>query len=86
MQPTGSDVAHIGFSIAEPLDIYLEGVPIWADRLGASVVGTKRIPASEAFQDRVGAFVEMAQVWVGYQGRALELEVFDIHRRADLRI
>ena len=77
-----SDVAHIGFSIAEPLDIYLEGVPIWADRLGANVVGTKRIPASETFQDRVGAFVEMAQVWVGYRGRALELEVFDIHRRA----
>ena len=65
------DVAHIGFSIAEPLDIYLEGVPIWADRLGANVVGTKRIPASETFQDRVGAFVEMAQVWVGYRGRAL---------------
>ena len=36
-----SDVAHIGFSIAEPLDIYLEGVPIWADRLGANVVGNQ---------------------------------------------
>jgi hypothetical protein len=78
------DVAHIGFRIAEPLDIYLEGVPIWADRLGADVVGTKRIPASEHFQDRVGAFVEMAQVWFGYRDREIELEVFDIHRSYDL--
>ena len=80
----GIDVAHIGFRIAEPLDIYLEGVPIWADRLGADVVGTKRIPASEHFQDRVGAFVEMAQVWLGYRGREIELEVFDIHSRAEV--
>jgi len=78
------DVAHIGFRIAEPLDIYLEGVPIWADRLGADVVGTKRIPASEHFQGRVGAFVEMAQVWLGYRGREIELEIFDIHRRSDI--
>lgn len=80
----GVDVSHIGFSIAEPLDIYLEGVPIWADRLGANVVGTKRIPASEHFQSRVGAFVEMAQVWLGYRGRELELEVFDIHCPPDI--
>jgi len=78
-----ADVAHIGFRIGEPLDIYLEGVPIWADRLGADVVGTKRISASETFQDRVGAFVEMAQVWLGYRGREIELEVFDIHSPAD---
>jgi len=80
----GVDVAHIGFRIAEPLDIYLEGVPIWADRLGADVVRTKRIPASEHFQDRVGAFVEMAQVWLGYRGREIELEVFDIHSPTDI--
>ena len=80
----GVDVAHIGFRIAEPLDIYLEGLPIWADRLGADVVATKRIPASEHFQGRVGAFVEMAQVWLAYRGREIELEVFDIHSPADL--
>jgi hypothetical protein len=80
----GVDVAHLGFRIAEPLDIYLEGVPIWAGRLGADFVGTKRILASEHFQDRVGAFVEMAQVWLGYRGREIELEVFDIHSPADI--
>ena len=80
----GVDVAHIGFRIAEPLDIYLEGVPIWADRLGADVVGIKRIPASDHFQGRVGAFVEMAQVWLAYRGREIELEVFDIHRPSDI--
>jgi hypothetical protein len=49
-------------------------------RLGLDVVGAKRFTASEAFRDRVGAFTEMAQVWLRHEGVTIELELFDIHR------
>lgn len=75
---------HIGFQIHEPLDIWLDGAAGWAERLGVELVGRKRFTASEAFQGRVGAFVEMAQVWFMKDGRQVELELFDIHHRVPL--
>jgi hypothetical protein len=78
-------VNHLGFQIHEPLDMWLEGLARWAPRLDVTVVGTKRFTSSAAFQTRVGAFAEMAQIWLDVGGRVVELELFDIHRafRAD---
>ena len=73
-------VNHIGFQIREPLDVWLEGLALWAPRLQLDVIGVKRFPASEAFRDRVGAFAEMAQIWIRQDDMTVELELFDIHR------
>ena len=73
-------VNHIGFQIREPLDVWLEGLAVWAPRLELDVVGVKRFPASQAFRERVGAFAEMAQIWIRQDDVTVELELFDIHR------
>ena len=71
---------HIGFQVREPLDVFLEGVAHWAPRLDLDVVGAKRFTASEAFREQVGAFAEMAQIWLRLDDVTVELELFDIHR------
>lgn len=76
----GTVLDHIGFQILEPMDVWFEGLALWAPRLGFEVVGTKRFTASEAFRARVGCFVEMAQVWLRAGGTTVELELFDLHR------
>jgi hypothetical protein len=73
-------VNHLGFQIREPMDMWLEGLMRWAPRLDVAVVGTKRFTSSGAFQARVGAFAEMAQIWLVMGGQVVELELFDIHR------
>jgi hypothetical protein len=73
-------VNHLGFLIHEPLDIWLEGLSLWAPRSECEVVGVKRFTASDGFRERVGSFVEMAQVWLRRDGAVIELELFDIHR------
>ena len=78
-------VNHIGFQVREPLDVFLEGLAHWAARLDLDVVGTKRFTASEAFRERVGAFAEMAQIWLRLDDATVELELFDIHRPNPVR-
>jgi hypothetical protein len=73
-------VNHIGFQVREPLDIFREGVALWAPRLDLDVVGAKRFTASEAFREQVGAFAEMAQIWLRRDDLTVELELFDFHR------
>jgi hypothetical protein len=73
-------VNHIGFQVREPLDVFLEGVAHRAPRLDLDVVGAKRFTASESFREQVGAFAEMAQIWVRRGDLTVELELFDIHR------
>ena len=73
-------VNHLGFQIREPMDMWLEGLIRWAPRLDVAVVGTKRFTSSATFQARVGAFAEMAQIWLDMGGQVVELELFDIHR------
>ena len=73
-------VNHLGFQIREPLDIWLEGLAHWAPRLDVGVVGVKRFTSSASFQHRVGAFAEMAQIWIDTGSQVVELELFDIHR------
>ena len=72
-------VNHLGFQIREPLDMWLEGLRRWAPRVDVAVVGTKRFTSSATFQTRVGAFAEMAQIWLDIAGQVVELELFDIH-------
>ena len=72
-------VNHLGFQIREPLDMWLEGLSRWAPRVDVAVVGTKRFTSSATFQARVGAFAEMAQIWLDIAGQVVELELFDIH-------
>jgi hypothetical protein len=72
-------VNHLGFQIREPLDMWLEGLTRWAPRLDVAVVGTKRFTSSATFQARVGAFAEMAQIWLDMGEQVVELELFDIH-------
>lgn len=72
-------VNHLGFQIREPMDMWLEGLARWAPRLDIAVVGTKRFTSSATFQARVGAFAEMAQIWLDMGGQVVELELFDIH-------
>jgi hypothetical protein len=73
-------VNHLGFQIREPMDMWLQGLTRWAPRLDVAVVGTKRFTSSATFQARVGAFAEMAQIWLDVGGQVVELELFDIHR------
>jgi hypothetical protein len=73
-------VNHIGFQIREPLDVWLEGLAQWVPRLELEVVGVKRFTASSAFRVQVGAFAEMAQIWIRQDVMTVELELFDIHR------
>ena len=78
-------VSHIGFQVREPLDVFLEGVAHWAPRLDLDLVGAKRFTASEAFREQVGAFAEMAQIWLHFDDVTVELERFDIHRPNPIR-
>ncbi len=39
-----------------------------------------RFPSSANFQERVGAYAEMMQIWVEVDGRELLIEMFDIYR------
>ena len=47
-------------------------------RLQFDVVGV--CTASQAFRDQMGAFAEMAQIWIREDDLTVELEHFDIHR------
>jgi hypothetical protein len=78
-------VNHIGLQVREPLDLFLEGLAQWAPRLHLDVVGTKRFTASAAFRESVGAFAEMAQIWLRADDVTVEIELFDIHRPNPVR-
>jgi len=77
---------HLGFEVHEPHDLVLPGFYRWLPRFGhwlgrpLRVSGTLRFPSSAAFQERVGAYTEMMQIWVELDGRELLIEMFDIYR------
>lgn len=81
---------HLGFEVHEPHDIVLPGFYIWTKRFGLQldipirINGTLRFPASRNFQDRVGAYTEMMQIWVEVNGRELLIEMFDIYRPREI--
>ena len=82
----GPGLYHVGFEIHEPLDLVLRGIQHWIDHsvrnLGKSmrIHDYHRFPASQAFQQRVGAETEIMRIWLEVGGRVLMLELFDIHR------
>lgn len=77
---------HLGFEVHEPHDLILSGFYRWLPRfsrwldLPLQVKGSLRFPSSTAFQERVGAYTEMMQIWVGLAERELLIEMFDIFR------
>jgi hypothetical protein len=77
---------HLGFEVHEPHDLILPGFYRWLPRFGhwlgrpLRVSGILRFPSSAAFQERVGAYTEMMQIWVELEGRELLIEMFDIYR------
>lgn len=76
---------HLGFEVLEPLDLVLQGFDNWFGKarqlLGVNVQVSKilRFPASQAFQDRVGAYTEIMRIWIHMDQRTIMLELFDIH-------
>ena len=77
-------INHVGFQTEVPMDVWVDlayrGAADSMPGFELDLVGVKRFTASAAFQQRVGAFVEMAQVWHRVDGDVVELELFDIHR------
>lgn len=79
------ELYHVGFEIYEPMDMVLQGFHYWIGRLNqllgmrVKVKDFLRFPASQAFQDRVNAYVEIMRIWVQVDGQELMLELFDIH-------
>lgn len=82
-------IYHLGFEVHEPLDLVLYGINHWITktqrtiRCDLQVNEFLRFPASAAFQKRVGAYTEIMRIWIQVDGRALMLELFDIHRPVD---
>ena len=78
---------HCGFEIYEPLDLIVShGFRHWVKKfnqvLDARIhIGEAlRFPASQAFQDRVQASVEIMRLWIHVDDHPLMLELFDIQR------
>ena len=86
---TDESIYHLGFEIHEPLDLVLYGINHWIEHsrraLGAKmrIRNFLRFPASQAFQERVGAFTEIMRIWIETGERVLMLELFDIYRPTD---
>jgi hypothetical protein len=77
---------HLGFEVHEPHDLILPGFYRWSQQFSrwldkpVQINDTLRFPSSTNFQERVGAYTEMMQVWVEVEGRELLIEMFDIYR------
>lgn len=81
---------HIGFEINQPLDILIPGLnhrfSKWSNDADAKIKVSKifRFPASQAFQDRVGAYTEIMRLLIEGDDWKVMLELFDIHRPVDI--
>ncbi len=79
-------LSHIGFEICEPLDIVMENLPKWLERLSLmlkkNVILKKelRFSVSAGFRKRVNAAVEILCLWLQVDDQLLMLELFDIVR------
>lgn len=77
-------LSHVGFEICVPLDIVMESLPYWLEKLSSilskPVILKKelRFAASAAFQSRVNAKVEILCLWLQIDEQLLMLELFDI--------
>lgn len=77
-------LSHVGFEICEPLDIVMENLPLWLEKLSSifekpvTLKKELRFSASAAFQKRVNAAVEILCLWLQIDEQLLMLELFDI--------
>jgi hypothetical protein len=79
-------LSHVGFEICEPLDVVIANLPTWLTQLSTlfskpvTLKKQLRFTASQAFQQRVNAFVEIFCIWLQIGEHGLMLELFDIGR------
>lgn len=77
---------HIGFESCQPLDVVLENLPNWLEKFSlafeksVTLKKSLRFSASQAFQQRVNASVEILCLWFQVGEKLLMLELFDIAR------
>lgn len=77
---------HIGFECCHPLDVILETLPMWLKKFSSTLekpvtlAKSLRFCASHAFQQRVGANVEILCLWFQIEDKLFMLELFDIAR------
>jgi hypothetical protein len=84
---------HLGFEIAQPLDLVENSTPYWLEALNQNglqgagellrISKVQRFPASSALQARVQAYTEIMRIWFQAGAQELMLELFDIHRPID---
>ncbi|MBF0100921.1 MAG: hypothetical protein HQK77_08445 [Desulfobacterales bacterium] len=79
---------HLGFEVNQPMDLILYSFKYWIDKFNhqfkdsineIKISRQLRFPASQAFQNRVNAYVEILRIWLELDHRELMLELFDIH-------
>ena len=81
----GKQIYHIGFEVNEPISLFLYGLNYWFKKFNQTfgenmkVIKFIRFPASQAFQDRVKANVEIMRIWIQVRNHEIMLELFDIH-------
>jgi hypothetical protein len=79
-------LSHVGFCCCEPLDLVIANLPTWLTQLSTlfskpvTLKKQLRFTASQAFQQRVNAFVEIFCIWLQIGEQELMLELFDIGR------
>jgi hypothetical protein len=84
-----TNLHHLGFQVHEPHDLILPGFYRWLPhfsewlKVSLQVNGTLRFPSSINFQERVGAYTEMMQIWVEMAGCELLIEMFGIYKPRD---
>ncbi|MDO9263749.1 MAG: hypothetical protein Q7U02_07275 [Desulfosalsimonadaceae bacterium] len=84
---------HFGFEINQPMDLVLSSFHYWIKKFNQAfgdntidIVKYLRFPASEAFQKRVNAYVEIMRIWIKLDQREVMLELFDIHHPLSIPI
>jgi hypothetical protein len=84
----GERLYHIGFEVNQPMDLVLYSFHYWIKKFNQTfghgrdildVLKFLRFPASQAFQKRVNAYVEIMRIWIRIDEREVMLELFDIH-------
>jgi len=77
---------HIGFECCQPLDVVFANLPNWLEKFSlafqesVTLKKSLRFSASQAFQQRVNAKVEILCLWLSVGEKLLMLELFDIAR------
>ncbi|MBF0119798.1 MAG: hypothetical protein HQK79_13265 [Desulfobacterales bacterium] len=84
----GKGIYHLGFEVNQPMDLILYSFNYWINKFNLyfnsagneiKIVKLFRFPASQAFQKRVNAYVEIMRIWIEIDKHEEMLELFDIY-------